>query len=163
VTATLRWADETDPLAQRMIFVSATAATRDQGQLVTAWDLYEGGCLPQLRERLAEHPRHRGRVRLVSAEYGLLHPHTSVPPTSREMTEVLAHQLRPRARDMLLEEFARYGVPRDVMLLIEHPYHHVVRDLFQIPGLKPRVSLSDANPGEHWPLVAAVLDRWGWP
>jgi hypothetical protein len=161
MTSTLRWAD--DPLAQRMIFVSATAAARDQGHPVTAWDLYQGGCLAQLRERLADHPEHRGRVRLVSAEHGLLHPHTSVPPSSREMTEDRARQLRPQARDMLLEEFGRYGVPRDVMLLIEHPYHHVVRDIFQIPGLIPHTSLSDAISAEHWPLVAAVLDRCGWP
>jgi hypothetical protein len=161
MTATLRWA--TDPLAQRLIFVSATADARDQGQLVSAWELYQGGCLPQLRERLADRPQHRSQVRLISAEHGLLHPHTSVPPSSREMTEHRARQLRPQARAMLLGEFTRSGVPRDVMLLIEHPYHHVIGDIFQIPGLMPRTSLSDANPAEHWPRIAAVLDRWGWP
>jgi hypothetical protein len=43
-----------------MIFVTATAAARDQGRLVTAGNLYQGSCLPHLRERLADHPQHCG-------------------------------------------------------------------------------------------------------
>ena len=164
MTATLQWADETDPLAQRTIFVSATASAQAHGRLVRAWDLYQGGCLPQLRERLADHPEYRGRVRLVSAEHGMLHPHTSVPPsTIRTMTEDLAGQLRPHAREMLLEEFRRYGVPRELMMLAEPPYHHIVTDVFRMPGLMPHTSLCSARPAEHWPLISAVLDRWGWP
>lgn len=162
----LRWADEhegNDPLARFMIFVSATAGRRDRRKLVSAWDLYQGGCLPQLRQRLADHLQHRGRVRLVCAEHGLLHPHTNVPPSIREMTEELAGQLRPKARDMLMEEFGRYGVPREVMLLVEFPYHHVVKDIYRIPDLTPRTSLGVPHPAEHWPLIAAALDRWGWP
>ncbi|SDT74498.1 hypothetical protein [Actinoplanes derwentensis] len=164
MTTSMRWADENDPVAGRMIFVSATAGIRDQDTLVSAWNLYQGGCLPQLRKRLDGHPQHRSRVRLVSAEYGLLHPDTSVPPPSiREMTEELAGQLRPQARTMLLEEFGRYGLPREVMLLVEFPYHHVVKDIFRLPGMTPRTSLGIPHPAEHWTLIAAVLDRWGWP
>jgi hypothetical protein len=146
-----------------MIFVSATAGDRELSGLALAWELYEGGCLPQLRQRLANHPDHLGRVRLISAEFGVLHPHTQVPPSRLLMTEERANQLRHKARAALLEEFSRYGVPREVMMLAEHPYHLVVTDVYRIPGLQPRTSLSTARPGEHWSLIAAVLDMWGWP
>lgn len=158
-----RWADENDPIVRRMIFVSATAGTRDQDRLVSAWELYQGGCLPQLRERLTDHPRHRGRVRLVSAEHGLLHPDTSVPPSTHVMTEKRAGQLRPKARDMLVEEFSRYGVPLEVMMLTEHPYHLVITDIYRVPGLQPQTALHTDRPATQWPRIAAVLDTWGWP
>jgi len=162
-TTPLRWADADDPIASRMIFVSATADARERNQLVPAWNLYQGGCLPLLRERLAKHPRHRGRVRLISAEYGLLHPHTQVPPSISRMSVKRAGQLRPRACRALMDEVSRHGVPLEVMMLAEHPYHLVVTDLYDIPGMQPHTSLRTPLPGEHWSLIAAVLDTWGWP
>lgn len=163
VTARLKWTAEDDPIGRRLIFVSATAGQREQRELVKAWELYQGGCLPYLRQRLADYPAHRGRVRLISAEYGLLHPHTMVPPSRRLMTEERAAQLRPRARAALLDEAARYGVPREVVMVTEPPYHLVVTDIYRIAGTLPHTSLCTARPDEAWPKAAAVLDDWGWP
>lgn len=79
------------------------------------------------------------------------------------MTVERAAQLRPKARRAFLDEVARYGVPRDVMMLADHPYHLVVTDIYRIPHLRPHTSLLTADPRKDWPGVAAVLDRWGWP
>jgi hypothetical protein len=164
VTARLKWAAEDDLIGRRLIFVSATAGQCEQSELVAAWELYQGACLPELRDRLADSPAHRGRVRLISAEYGLLHPHTMVPPpTRRLMTEERAAELRPRARAALLDEAARYGVPREVLMVTEHPYHLVVTDIYRILGALPHTSHFSARPDEASPKVAAVLDDWGWP
>jgi hypothetical protein len=163
VTARLKWAAEDDPIGRRLIFVSATAGQREQRELVAAWELYQGGCLPELRQRLADYPEHRGRVRLISAEYGLLHPHTMVPPSRRLMTEERAAQLRPRARAVLLDEAVRYGVPREVVMVTEHPYHLVVTGIYRIAGTLPHTSLFTVRPDEAWPKVAAVLDDWDGP
>jgi hypothetical protein len=158
-----RWADEDNPVRSRMIFVSATACNRAPSSLVRAWDLYQGGCLPQLRERMAAHPRRRGRVRMISAEYGVLHPDTLVLPSARLMTKERAAQLRPTARRRLMAEFATDGVPRETMLLAEYPYGTVVTDIFHIPGLRPYTSLCTDRPGEQWSLISDALDTWGWP
>jgi hypothetical protein len=163
VTARLRWVAEDHPIGRWLIFVSATAAQREQSAPVRAWELYQSGCLSQLRERLADYPLHRGRVRLISAEYGLLHPHTMVPPSRRLMTEERATQLRPKAHAALMDEAVRYGVPLEVVMLTEHPYHLVVTDIYRIPGMLPHTSLSTARRDEAWPKVAAVLPDWGWP
>jgi hypothetical protein len=62
-----------------------------------------------------------------------------------------------------MDEAARYGVPREVVMVTEPPYHLVVTDIYRIPGMLPHTSLSIARPDEARPKVAAVLDDWGWP
>jgi hypothetical protein len=158
----LEWAPD-DPILGRMVFVSGTGPVPFVDQLVPAFDLYQGGCVPQLRRRLGGSPAHRARVRFVSAAHGVLHADTQLLPDHRPMTAELVATLRPYVREKLFAEFARDGVPREVLVLLEYPHAQLIIDIFWIPGRRPYTALSTLRPAEHWPSANAVLDRWGWP
>ena len=153
------------PINGRMIFVSATDGAGGSPGLVAAWDRYQGGCLPRLRDRLAGSAAHLARVRLISAEHGLLHPLTNVPPETGVMTEQQAREHQPLAMEKLRAEFTRDGMPRELMVLTEFPYSLVIDDLFHVEPPRPHISLFTMTPGgdRSWTPIAAKLDDWGWP
>lgn len=158
----MRWAPE-HPINARMIFLSATDGAGGPTEFIPAWDRYQGGCLPRLRERLAGHPEHISRARLISADHGLIHPSTMVGPEAGVMTDLQANEHQPLAREKMLAEFGRDGAPREVMVLADYPYSRVVDDLFHFEPPGPWIRLFTMWPGAGWPLIAAVLDAWGWP
>src|SRR6266545_3136081 len=137
------WAPD-DPVRGRMIFVSGTCAPTTIDQLTPALELYQGGCVPQLRERLGGSPEHRARTAAVSSAGG-------------------RRRAGYRRAEKLLTEFAHDGVPREVLVAAEPLYAQLVTDIFWIADLRPYSTLHTTLPAQHWPHAAAVLDRWGWP
>jgi len=146
-----------------MIFVSGTCAPTTIDQLTPALELYQGGCVPQLRERLGGSPEHRARIRLLCAGRGVLHADTQLFADHQPMTQQRSAQLRLYVREKLLTEFAHDGVPREVLVAAEPLYAQLVTDIFWIADLRPYSTLHTTLPAQHWPHTAAVLDRWGWP
>ena len=61
----LNWAPD-HPIRSRMIFASGTCPLNSPDKLTTALDLYQGGCLTQLRGRLGRSSEHRARIRLLT-------------------------------------------------------------------------------------------------
>jgi hypothetical protein len=124
---------------------------------VRALDLYAGGIIPQLRDRVGHLPELRQRVRILSAKYGLIAADHRVEPYDLILDSGRADRLRPAVAATLGEEFDRDGVPDEVLVVAEPPYVSLVAGRLG----RPRVhTVSDPR---DWPAAGAVLDRWGWP
>lgn len=78
------------PLDRRLVIAGCSRRKKPAAVPVPALELYQGGSIPWLRARLGEHPGLRQRVRILSAEHGLLTADSPVLPYDRP--------LRPRHR-----------------------------------------------------------------
>ncbi|MEV4091087.1 DUF6884 domain-containing protein [Streptosporangium saharense] len=76
-----------------------------------ALELYEGGCVPHLHRRVGHHPALRSRLRILSAEHGLVSANRLLLPYDRHLTPNRARELRPPTVAVLNEEFERDGRP----------------------------------------------------
>src|SRR5213080_3747732 len=145
----LDWAPD-DAIRSRLVVVSGTARPTTVDQLTPALEMYDGGCLPQLRERLGDHPHHRARMRILCAGHDVVHADTQMFADHHVMTGQRSAELRPYVREKLLTEFARDGVPREILVLAEPLYAQLVVDIFWIPGLRPHTALHTTVPDQHW-------------
>ncbi|MDF5759034.1 DUF6884 domain-containing protein [Spongiactinospora sp. TRM90649] len=124
---------------------------------VPALELYEGGCVPQLRQRLGHLPELRRWLRILSAEHGLIDADRPLLPYDRVLTLERARELRSSAGFVLAQEFDRYGRPREALLIAEPLYQGIVLD--HLTGVRLHLigDLYDRA------AVSTVLDSWGWP
>ncbi|MFI5497120.1 DUF6884 domain-containing protein [Actinoplanes sp. NPDC051859] len=156
----LRWAPP-DPVTDRLVFVGCSRRKRAATRPLQALELYEGGCIPQLRARLGRHPAYSTRLRILSAEHGLLDADTPVLPYDRPLDPDRAAQLQPVVGADLLAEAARDGMPRHLLVVAEPLYLHLLTDLLNVRRLRPELIHIPTH--HRWPEAAAVLDEWGWP
>ncbi|GAA5110388.1 hypothetical protein GCM10025762_18220 [Haloechinothrix salitolerans] len=124
---------------------------------VPALDLYEGGCIPGLRDRLGTNPRLRQRIRIVSALYGLLHADSPVMPYDRRLAniaeaDVLRRYMRPKLAGELTSVTHVLAIVEPLYLLALEP---VVRRL-------DAIRLYWIAAPRDWHRATAVLDTWGW-
>jgi hypothetical protein len=150
-----------DPIAGRMVFVGCSRRKLATTIPVPALQLYQGGAVPALRARVGGRAKLRDRVRILSAEHGLLNADTPVLPYDRPLTPARADQLYAQVGATLMTDLLAHGVPRAVLVVAEPLYLSLIVDLFWIPGLRP--ALTWVAHHALWPHAAAVLDRWGWP
>lgn len=126
---------------------------------VAALELYQGGAVPWLRERVAAKPARRSRVWVLSAEHGLVSADRPLLPYDRPLTleraEELRHQVAETVRQTLGE--SRSG---EVLAIVEPLYLVCLADLLTTPD-RPAIHWVPDPVGE-WAAAAAVLDRWGW-
>ncbi len=156
----LTWAPD-HPVAGRLVVVGCTRRKTATQTPVPALALYQGGCVPQLRARFGHRLDLRARVRILSAEHGLVDADTPLLPYDRALTAERAAQLRPGVGARLLAEFATHGVPRAMLVVAGPLYLRLLSDVFMAT---PRPALEwFADPAADWDHAAAVLDRWGWP
>ena len=159
-TSGLRWALD-DPVRGHMVFVGCSRRKSETSKPIPALDLYQGGCVPPLRDRLGKDLRLRSRIRILSAEYGLLRADTPLLPYDRPLDDERAEELRPHVGAMLRAEFARDGVPRAVLVMADPLYLGLIDELTSRKDLRPDVTVFP-NHQTAWPDAAAVLDTWGW-
>lgn len=124
---------------------------------VPALDLYDGGCIPGLRDRLGANLRLRKRIRIVSAHYGLLHADSPIVSYDRRLTTVAdANALRQRVAPDLAADLSAVT---HVLALVDPLYllalEPLVRRLYTI-------RLHWIGVPRDWHRAAAVLDTWGW-
>jgi hypothetical protein len=89
---------------------------------VPALDLYQGGCIPWLRSRLGSTPDLRTRIRILSAQHGLLDADHPVLPYDRPLDRQRATEMLPLVTDALAREWAVNGPPREVLVIAEPLY-----------------------------------------
>ncbi|GIG57169.1 hypothetical protein Lfu02_15410 [Longispora fulva] len=147
-------------LAGRRCIVACSAEKTFTTHPVPALDLYQGGAVPPLRARLGGQPALRSRVRILSAEHGLIGADELLLPYDRPLDADRAVQLRPLVREQLAAEES--GAPVTEWLVIAEPLYLVLlADLLAHPA---RPQLHWVHDHAHgWPQAAAVLDGWGWP
>ena len=123
-----------------------------------ALDLYQGGCIPALRARIARQPELRARTWIISAEYGLLHADALVLPYDRRMDPSRALALRSQADHRLEADCQRHGTPRAVLVIAEPVYQLALTGLSRLVS-RDRVHWIN-DPATGWPGAEAVLNSW---
>ncbi|WP_182883923.1 DUF6884 domain-containing protein [Microbispora sp. H10949] len=140
-----------------LVILGCSRRKRNTAVPVPALDLYEGGCVPQLRRRVGHIPELRHQVRILSAEHGLIDADRPLLPYDRVLTPARAVELRSLIAAVLAKEFELYGMPAEALVIAEPLYQSVVRD--HLLG----VSLHLFDNPRDWVSASAVLDSWGWP
>jgi hypothetical protein len=148
-----------DPIGRPMVIAACSARKTATTSQVPAFELYQGGCVPPLRERVGHDPRLRGRVRFLSAEHGIIGADTLLLPYDRALDPRRAAELRPAVTRALVADFTKAGFPRQVLVIAEPTYLILLADLLAA-GI-PMHWVPDVRAG--WAEAAAVLDGWGWP
>ncbi|WP_395110621.1 DUF6884 domain-containing protein [Actinomadura sp. SCN-SB] len=148
-----------DPVTSRMVFAACSRRKLTTREPVPALDLYQGGCIPQLRLRLGGSPRHRARIWILSAQHGLICADSPILPYDRRLDHVRARYLRPAVTTTLAHQARVDGLPSECLIIAEPVYLTLLTDL-----LFTRVQvhwIDDVHNG--WDRAAEVLDAWGWP
>ncbi|SES35998.1 DUF6884 domain-containing protein [Actinokineospora terrae] len=142
---------------QGLIIVSCSREKLVTTDPVPAVELYQGALVPQLRDQLS--PEHRARVRILSAEHGLLHPDDTVGTYDHKLrTRGEARVLQARitehlTTDLLAEEL------RHVLVVLEPLYQLALECLFDHA---PPLTLTLAPNPVDWRDVRTMLAGWGW-
>lgn len=123
-----------------------------------AIELYQGGRVPALRERVAGRPDLRSRIWIISAEHGLVHADTPLLPYDRRMNPERARELRAQVRRMSRQEL---GSPHAVLAVAEPVYLLALADLPDILGPSPIHWVDDPVGG--WEQADRILTTWSWP
>lgn len=140
-----------------LVIAGCSRRKRNTSTPVPALDLYEGGCVPQLRRRVGHLPELRRQVRILSAEHGLIDADQPLLPYNRLLTPARALELRSLIAAVLAKEFKLYGTPAEALVIAEPLYQSVVSD--HLLG----ASLHLIDDPRDWAAASAVLDSWGWP
>lgn len=148
------------PPMSRLVIVACCAEKITTGHPQPALDLYDGGCIPSLRARLGRTPARRDRIRILSAQHGLVTADTPLSWYDRALNAPRAAELRPAVGHSLTAEFLSNGTPDEILIIAEPLYLVPLADLFALPG-RPRMHwVYDHAHG--WPTAATILDIWGW-
>lgn len=149
-----------DPFTDRMVIIGCSARKATAPGPLPALELYDGGCVPPLRTRLGDNSRLRARVRILSAEHGLVTADTLLHTYDRPLDPDRAVVLRPAVMSALRGDMAADGVPHEILIVVEPLYLVLLADLLALPA-RPRLYWIP-DPAHGWPQASAVLDQWGW-
>lgn len=147
-----------DPLSGRLVIASCSRRKLATSVPVAALDLYQGGCIPWLRARLTTAPHLRARVRILSAQHGLIKADHFVLPYDWPLDPQRAAEMLPLVTIALAREWAADGAPGEVLVVAEPLYLVPLAAILATPAIV------------HWvpdpydtDTAGRVLRRWGWP
>jgi hypothetical protein len=142
----------------QLVIVGCSRRKLDSSRAVAALDLYQGGCVPWLRSRLASAPHLQCRIRILSAKHGLLNAGCPVLPYDRPLDPERAAEMLPLVTEALAREWALDGAPREILVIAEPLYLVPLAAILATPAIV------------HWvpdpydtDTAESVLRRWGWP
>ncbi|MFI7676408.1 DUF6884 domain-containing protein [Actinophytocola sp. NPDC049390] len=142
---------------QGLIIVSCSREKLVTTTPVPALELYQGALVPHLRAHIA--PAYRSRIRIVSAEHGLLHPEDQVGTYDHKLrTRGEAEALQDRVTARLAADL-RAPALRHVLVVLEPLYLAATGCLFDHV---PPVELTLLPDPSDWSGASTVLSRWGW-
>jgi hypothetical protein len=146
------------PLGGRLVIAGCSRRKRASNVPVAALELYEGGSIPWLRARLGGHPRFRRRVRILSAEHGLLEADSPVLPYDRALDAGRARELAATVTGALARDWTDSGPPGEILVIAEPLY------LVPLAGLLATPARIRWVPDPYDTAQAGrILDQWGWP
>ncbi|MGI5213819.1 DUF6884 domain-containing protein [Plantactinospora sp. CA-290183] len=144
---------------RRLVIVCCCAKKADTLVPIPALDLYQEGPVPQLRARVGHRPDLRSRIRVLSAEHGIVGADTPLLPYDRPLDMDRAVVLRPAVTRALWREMHVNGVPEEVLVAVEPLYLVLLADLLAVPGVRIRWI---TDPMADWSATESVLKEWGW-
>jgi len=148
-------------VVDRMIVVAGSRLQVEVGHPVAAFDLYTGGRVTALRQRLGGVPAYRRRVRPLSSVHALVHADQNLALCLQPLTVQRAYQLREPIAADVQREWALDGVPSE-LLVVASPWWMVAFSGVLTVRDRPRV-LWFTESDDDWTGAWAVLDRWAWP
>ncbi|MFC4005575.1 DUF6884 domain-containing protein [Prauserella oleivorans] len=142
---------------QGLVIVSCSREKLVTTDPTPALELYQGALVPLLREHLASD--YQARIRILSAEHGLLHPEDLVGTYDHKLrSRDEAEALRARVASRLATDL-RGKALRQVLVVLEPLYVIAAECLFDhVPPLE----LTLLPEPTDWLSASAVLSRWGW-
>jgi hypothetical protein len=152
-----RSANRTD-VREGLVVVGCSRRKNRTDDRLPALDLYEGWCVPALRDRVAAHPALKQRVLVLSARHGLVRANEPLAPYNEQLTPSTARHLQPSCDATLREHLVSHPADEALLLLEPHYAHvlHRVDDRVTVVHKFP-------EPTRNWDAVLGVLDAWGWP
>jgi Family of unknown function (DUF6884) len=153
------------PPEQGLIIVNSSKEKLVTTAPIPAWDLYQGGCIPLLREHFSNEPARRARTRILSAEHGLLHPDDTVTTYDRQLTTgEQADALRTRTVSAQLDaEFADAPELRHLLILVTPLYFLALERV--VDHIERLDSVNGSMVPGPWSWLTdgrRVLTKWGW-
>ncbi|WP_158851152.1 DUF6884 domain-containing protein [Saccharothrix deserti] len=142
---------------QGLVIVSCSREKAVTTTPVPALDLYQGALVPHLREHLAD--VYRSRIRILSAEHGLLHPDEPIGTYDHKLRSLgEAERLQERVSARLAADLAAPTL-RQVLVVLEPLYLTAAACLFDYV---PPLGLTLLPEPSDWSGASVVLTRWGW-
>ena len=129
---------------------------------IPALELYQGACVPHAREHFASNPARRARIRIISAEHGLLSPDDLIATYDRRLrTRADALRLHEQTVSGQLEaELADTPALRHVLLIVEPLYLLALQHVFDRPDRLEYLAIVTSP--WAWPDGVEQLRHWGW-
>lgn len=145
------------PAEHGLIIVGCSRRKRVTSTPIPALDLYEGGCVPGLRDRLGENRALCKRIRILSALHGLLAADTLITPYDRRLSgRADAYALRDLVAPQLDSDLANVT---QVLAVVEPLYLAALEPVAQQHHKFRLHWISDPR---GWNRAERVLDTWGW-
>jgi hypothetical protein len=127
-----------------------------------ALELYQGACVPHAREHFASDPARRARIRILSAQHGLLRPDDLICTYDRRLTtRVDALRLHEQTVSGQLDaELADTPTLRHLLIIVEPLYLLALQHVFDRPDRLEHLAIVTSP--WAWPDGVEHLRRWGW-
>jgi hypothetical protein len=126
---------------------------------IPAIELYEGACVPQLRQYVThDHPELLERTFFMSGKYGLLKATTPIPNYALLLTVDRAKEMRTQVGKDIIDQIIDPFQPSKLLAILEPTYFLPLADLLMHPS-HPLIHWEpDVRHG--WPSAVAVLNKW---
>lgn len=156
-------AQDTVATEQGLVIVGCSRRKIVTSAPVPAMTLYQGACIPQIRQHFAADPERRSRVRILSAAHGLLRPEYPVATydevlTTTEQATDLHHRTVSRQLEL---EFRETPALRHLIIAVEPRYLVALLGLYSYLDRLRHVSITP-NPRAWQDGLRPELRRWGW-
>jgi hypothetical protein len=125
-----------------------------------ALDVYQGGCVPYLRNQIENNPEFRSQVFILSAKYGLLGADDRILAYDQPLTLERAEQLRSDVGKSIVSRVIEPFRPEEIAIVLEPLYLVLVADLLANPA-RPQI-LWEPNLVKADTFISTILERWGW-
>ncbi len=153
------------PPEQGLIILNGSKEKLVTSAPIPAWDLYQGACIPLLREHFTDQPARRARTRILSAKHGLLHPDDTITTYDQRLTTgEQAHALRTKTVSAQLDaEFADAPELRHLLILVDPLYFLALERVADHRERLDSVNASMVPSPWSWLTDGlTVLTTWGW-
>lgn len=150
------------PPDEALIILNCSRSKLVTSSPIPALDLYQGACVPPAREHFASDPARRARIRILSANHGLLRPDDLISTYDRRLrTRADALRLHEQTVSGQLDaELAYTPALRHLLIIVEPLYLLALQHVFDRPDRLEHLAIVTSP--WAWPDGVEHLRRWGW-
>lgn len=147
---------DAEPRTDTLVIVGCCREKTVTSGPVPALDLYQGWCVPMLRDYAPAGSGLRAGICVLSARYGLISADEPAETYEQPLTARIARELRPRATAQLAARLREHPVSAALLL--------VAPDYLELLGPLPLPEIHTiTDPTIRPDAVRRVLSAWRWP